>query len=323
MAKLENTFSWSYSAGTAFEQCRRRRYWDKYGKWGGWKKDAAPTTRQAYLLSKMTSRHALAGDAVERGVEAMLTAARAGRPMSVEAVFDKTLRPFLRSLWNESRTRAWQQDAKRCNLHEHYYPEFHPGKDGDYVRQVADIVKGCLANFEQRVLPRLRDIPRESEVSVDLPGRGDPEHFFLDGIKIYAIPDLVYRAGEDWHIIDWKSGSARAEHRLQLGVYALWANRKHGVEPERIQVALEYLRDGATVCEPVDSAFLDKARASILTSIQDMADYLENGDLQRNAPRPRAEWDLAPDFNTCRLCPFLELCEPELKELGVWPDPSS
>ena len=65
MAELENTFSWSYSAASDFEVCRRRRYWSKYGKWGGWSPQASPEQRKAYQLDKMDNLYSLLGQAVD------------------------------------------------------------------------------------------------------------------------------------------------------------------------------------------------------------------------------------------------------------------
>jgi hypothetical protein len=43
----------------------------------------------------------------------------------------------------------------------------------------------------------------------------------------------------------------------------------------------------------------------------DMADYLEDGDLRRNTPLAKEDWDLAPSRKPCRSCNFYELCLPE------------
>ena len=48
MAELKNTFSWSYSASEDFDACRRKRYWSKYGMWGGWDRNASNEQKAAY-----------------------------------------------------------------------------------------------------------------------------------------------------------------------------------------------------------------------------------------------------------------------------------
>ena len=55
MGKLKNIFSWSFSAGEDFDQCRRRHYWKKYGSWGGWDASASPEIKKAYLLKNMNN----------------------------------------------------------------------------------------------------------------------------------------------------------------------------------------------------------------------------------------------------------------------------
>ena len=68
MAELKNTFSWSFSAGSDFDDCRRRRYWNKYGMWGGWGRNAPAESQLAYRLNKMNNRYSLQGQAAEEAV---------------------------------------------------------------------------------------------------------------------------------------------------------------------------------------------------------------------------------------------------------------
>ncbi len=314
MAKLINVFSWSHSAAGDFEQCRRKRYWSKYGAWGGWEADASSECKTAYRLNKMTNRFCLYGVATEDAVMWMLRAFQQGRTVTVEEAFDAVARPQLRKAWDESTGKVWQRFAKAACLHEHYYPQFCDLKDMEIMRQIADVVKTCLKNFQESVLPRLAEIRPEMEIQVGVVGKGDAEHFLFEGVKVYAIPDYVYVQEGVWHIIDWKSGSPKPEHLEQLALYALWASVKHGIAADKIQLRLEYLQHGTHESFSVSEEELEVVKARILESVQDMAQYLEEGDFAKNIALPKVEWDMCYEAGICHQCSFFELCRRELKE---------
>lgn len=315
MAKLTNVFSWSHSAAGDFEQCRRKRYWSKYGAWGGWERDASPQCKAAYRLNKMDNRFSLQGTVAEEAVMWMLRQHQRGEPKTPEEAFQEVARGMLRRCWDESTQRAWRTRVKSCCLHEHYYPAFHDMPERDMMFQVADTVKACLSSFHENVLPRLAHVTPSMEIPVAVVGTGDPEHFMFEGVKVYAIPDYVYVEDGLWHIVDWKSGSPKPEHADQVGMYALWAFEKHGVAAASTHLHLEYLQTGDTVDLEVTEEALEQARERIRSSVQDMAQYLVGEDPDRNQPLPREEWDLCFEASLCRRCPFYELCAPELEGL--------
>lgn len=316
MAELKNNFSWSFSAADDFETCRRRRYWSKYGKWGGWARDASPEKRKAYQLDKIDNRYSLQGNAVETAVMWALREKQQGRGVTADTAYEQAARPFLNGAYQQSRSGDWQADPKHiCCLHEHYYPQLHDGEDDSWTATIMQKTKRCIVNFIDRVLPRLENITPEQEIPVVRPGDGgDPEHFVVEGVKIYAIPDYVYREGDAFHIIDWKSGKPKPGHRDQLALYGLWAAVKHGVAPEKISVYIEYLADGTTATETLNADRLDEVRDTIGASVGDMAEYLVDGDGERNEPLPIDEWDLASTRDPCQRCNFFELCAPAFTE---------
>ena len=312
MAELENLFSWSHSASKDFEECRRRRYYDKYGKWGGWNRNASPEQKTAYRLSKMANRHQLMGDAVEKAVMWMIHENQRGSVRTADEAFETIARPLLRAKWDESTRKEWMVSPKKCCLHEHYYKEFHDRTDRDMIVEVGGLVKTCLQNFQQVFFPKFAAIRPADEVEIATVQEGAPEFFELDGLRVYAIPDYVHREGAIWHIHDWKAGKPRPEHPRQVLVYALWAQLKHRIPPDRVRLHLQYLQIGETIDVPVSEEDLDLARAGIRESVLDMSEYLENADTTVNRARPKDEWELADDPAVCRRCNFFELCREEL-----------
>ena len=62
--------------------------------------------------------------------------------------------------------------------------------------------------------------------------------------------DAVYRTGDEWEIVDWKTGRPGDADPLQLAVYRLaWAER-HGLPPERVAAAFVHIRTGEIVRPP-------------------------------------------------------------------------
>jgi len=314
MAELVNTFSWSISARADFEECPRRRYWAKYAMWGGWKANAPELARAAYRLGKMENRFTLQGNAVERAVMWAFRQHQAGQAVNAAQAYETAARPYLNQCWSESKKKLWQANPKKhCCLHEHYYPAHHQTPEADMTARMIEQVKRCLAIFFEQVLPRLGAVRPEQEVAIARAEGGDPESFLFESIKVYAIPDYAYRAEDLLHIHDWKAGGEKPAHRDQMAIYGLWAHTRHALPPERIQVHLEYLAQGATRSMALTEQDMEHARGLIRESVATMAEYLVAGDIRRNQPLPQEDWELSADLDNCRQCRFYELCKNELE----------
>src|SRR4026209_3054187 len=82
VADLANEFSWSRTRDNAFQECRRRYYYQYYGAWGGWDADSDPLVRRLYVLKQLATRQMWAGRPVHEAGGRVLRAprARAARP---------------------------------------------------------------------------------------------------------------------------------------------------------------------------------------------------------------------------------------------------
>ena len=315
MAGLKNTFSWSFSAAEDFEQCRRRRYWSKYGMWGGWARNATPEQKKAYQLNKMDNRWGLMGQAAENAIMWVLKQHQQGTPVDAKAGWDKVARPFLTRKWNESHDGGWRQSPKQfCCLREHYYKTLED--ENEAKRRVAAQVQNCIENFVDKVLPRIGEINPSQEFRIATPEQGgDVEHFIYEGVKIYSIPDYAYKVGDEVHIHDWKAGKIKADqHRLQLSLYALWAIVKHGASLDKIFLYVEYLNEGQVLPFQLTAEELEITKGIMSDSVAEMSEYLIDCDREKNEPLPKDEWELTLDPANCTQCNFYELCKAELAE---------
>ena len=311
MAELSNTFSWSFSAAEDFDICRRKRYWAKYAMWGGWESEATPLQKDAYRLSKMDNAWSVLGRAVEEAVMWSIRRAQAGLNPTPEEAYEAAARPYLNRAWTDSRRKRYLENPKRfIALREHYYGDWTPEREQEIIEALKVQSRRCLDQFHQTVLPRLRTVRPEDELRIAIIGSGgEPESFEFDAIKVYAIPDYAYRAGQRLHIHDWKAGRIRESHEEQLTLYGLWALVKHGFPPEQVDIFIEYLAEGVTRHLTLTADDLERIKERIRLSVEEMADYLVDRDIKRNEPLPQAEWELSQDLSLCRRCNFLELCQ--------------
>lgn len=332
MAELKNTFSWSYSAADDFQKCPRKRYWSKYGMWGGWDRNASAESKAAYRLNKMDNFYSVMGQAAEDSVMWAFEQMQGGKTVTVDEVYDAVAKPMLNRCWSDSLKEKWRDAPKQfCCLREHYFKKKYGGADpgglvprvldDDEVKRwtvkISDQVKTCIRNFIDKVYPRISHVQSSDIVSVARVRAGDPESFEYEGVKIYAIPDFAYVRDGVMFIHDWKSGKPRESHMRQVTIYGLWAVVKHGFKPENVRLFLEYLAHGEFAERRMTDEDVEAIRGEIENSVADMSMYLKDNDRLRNSPVPRDEWDLTDDISTCRECNFFELCEKELKELGV------
>ncbi len=301
MAELRNEFSWSQTRSEKLKTCPRAYYWQYYGKWNGWKGDAPAEARLAYRLSKMTNLDLFAGSVVHEVTENVLRTARDGEPPPLE-VAREDARRRLNEGWTSSRERRYLVDPKAAvNLFEHYYQA--PVGPSD-IERIREKVFRCVENlYSSEALSFLRKIPPRDWLAVEALG-----HFHLDGVKVYAKPDVAVREGGTVFLFDWKSGKAAAQNDVQLAGYALFAIESYGAEPGSIETVLVYLKDGTVKSTTPDAALLDSARESIRESIKAMKGLL--ADAERNVAR-KEDFEMTSDRRTCRACFFRELCFPD------------
>jgi len=313
MAELRNTFSWSFSQAKDFAACPRRYYWQRYGSWGGWEDLAPKGVKLAYRLKQMKNSFAIVGIAVEKAVKKAVSENCAGREYTYEEALE-CASDYLRKAWIEHREGRWQSNPKRyvC-IKEIYYGEFSPDDIEArtlWAKGIKEKVESCLMNFYGMVLPKLRPLLEDSQL-IDFSGVGvlERESFSLSGIKIYALPDTVIQLKDRILILDWKTGRPRQFYANQIETYGLWAQVRHEVPADCIELGLVYLPDGSwkKVEYGVDTA--NRTFKFIRDSVQDISDKLVDGDIGRNEPLMMDRFPQTDKLEICAHCNFMELCQ--------------
>lgn len=101
---------------------------------------------------------------------------------------------------------------------------------------------------DERDLAALKEAFERSAYARRTPYRVEtPFQITLAGRVIRGRIDAVYRTGDTYEIVDWKTGHHHTADPLQLAVYRLAWAELHGLPPEAVAATFLYVRTGETV----------------------------------------------------------------------------
>lgn len=306
-------WSWSHTRRAVFQECPRKYYYQYYGSHNGWEDTAPENARLTYRLKNLTSLSLEIGGAVHEAAANAIHRARSGASLPTANDLYEAARVRMNKAWAESLDRpAWERSPKQKRMfHEFYYDT---GIGDDKIAESRVILRTCLANllasksFREAVAAPFVEVKNVEEFVT----------FYIDDTPIHAVPDLVYRKGDDtWTVVDWKSGKSRDEDTDQALVYALYLREVHRVRGPAISVRIERLVHG----EAQDYSFLqdnlDDGVDAVRDSITAMKTYLDDPGL--NAPAEKVEFPLRSDTSGCKFCKFHEMDRDEIAYLQAGP----
>lgn len=301
MSRLTNTFSWSFSRHDMFQSCLKRYYFAYYASWGGWEATAPARTRELYVLKRLSTRQQWSGSHAHQAIEFLLKNARHDPDGSICSAVEARQIETMRREFRDSRAGRHRQDPVHVpGLFEHEYQLDVP--DGEWKATV-DRTGLATRNFLASGLwAELRSLPDEAFLAVE-----QRAHFLLDGLKVFAIPDLAIRREGKVILYDWKTGRADpAEHRMQLGVYALLATDRWTAAAEEIEAVVynPVLDRQAVFHYTADD--LETLREFVRDSADEMLFPLE--DPQANDAGDGSAFDCAKSDQPCKSCNFLRAC---------------
>jgi hypothetical protein len=160
MTEIRNEFSWSKSRNEIFQTCPRRYYFNYYGYWGGWEKDAPKRTKQIYLLKNLKNRFMWAGEKVHDCVKHTLKNLQRGiSVLNPDDIVSITL-DKMRDEFRSSRERRYLKNPKTCARFEHEYEV--DIQDAQW-KKVAEDVERCVRNFyNSETFAMLKGLPQEN-----------------------------------------------------------------------------------------------------------------------------------------------------------------
>ena len=300
-------FSWSHSRERTLAECARAYRHAYYTAHNGWAGDADPLARTAYRLKQLTTLDLALGTAIHTRAREMANAIRAGRAPPPLNVLRQRTRDALNSLVVTSRRRtAFVGDPKRvAMLLESYYERALPP---NLIDRIAEKLERCLYFLHTSpIWGELRALAPSGVILLDaLNG------FDLDGVMVYAVPDLLYRCEDVWTIVDWKTGPAE-NAVAQLAVYALYVEHALHVRcgDGCVRGRVITLVDGHDETYPLGTDDLERALGRVRSSIGAMRALLD--DEVQNVPKELSAFPLTTDPHLCWRCRFFELCRDELR----------
>ena len=211
-------WSWSHSRRATFQECPRKYFYQYYGSHNGWEDTAPESAQLAYRLKNLTSLPLEIGAAVHEAASTAIHRARSGASTpTADELYDAS-RNRLNKAWVESQDRPeWERSPKwRRMFHEFYYDT---GIGENKIAEARDSLQTCFANllvsksFREAVAAPFVEVKNVEEFAT----------YYIDETPVHAVPDLVYRKGDDtWTVVDWKSGRREEDDREQaLGVRAV------------------------------------------------------------------------------------------------------
>lgn len=280
-------WSWSDTRRRILAACPRRYYYHYYVSHNGWEYDAPPLARQAYRLKSLTNLHLARSEALHRAaIDVVHRANSDGDLPTVEEVTDE-IRQMLTHTYHNAQMDTIERKTETC---------------------VSALLKSRSVQ-ESRA-------PDTQIITVD-----SLDHFYLLDTKIYAIPDLLYRRGDNrWILVDWKTGDEDPDYATQLKVYALYAKNRHSVPSQDLICRLEYLNKNECQEWTVTDDELRATERTIAHSIAFMRSLL--ADSVENRPQPIEAFPLRPEKGLCPQCNFYEMCQSQLKQGSAEAAPS-
>ncbi len=293
-------FRWSFSLRTHFESCRRHYFYHRF-----WDQD--PENKWKLLeMRNISTLVMLRGSVVHEVIAESLRAVKVGNEVSAEQAADrvtakmrKKMRESYYKMWHISNRPPGTRQSQFTNLLEHYYG--FPDTE-ERAREHRDIAQSCVRNLLDS------DMWREiAATNHSLWQTVDDKPFFFEIGKYKTCAKLDFaHCDNEPTIIDWKTGHAGAEDRLQLVFYSLCGEHTWGWEPTKTKLMAVYLypklevqlfRPSREEVEEVTQLVMESCRQMLLLEPSGN----ELADINR--------FPLTQDIWNCRWCRFQGICE--------------
>lgn len=293
LRKFEFTdiLGWSYSRYATFQQCKRKYFYEYYGK-----RDIENVSK-IRILKDLTSVPLEIGNISHKLIQAMLSRLQ----KSAEEIDREKFYDYARRLTHDV--------CKEKNFEDIYYER----RDSiDFDAEIFTPVMAAMKNFLES--DRLQWLFEEALVSKDdwIIEFEDNNKFGecrIDNHKAYCKVDFLFPVDDKLHIIDWKTGREDyAKHSIQLRGYAGWANFQFGTDLSMIRTTVAYLLPeyNETTIE-LNEYDIDDFAMRVREQTAAMYEYCEVPEL--NIPLPKEKFEMTPLLNFCKTCKYRELCD--------------
>jgi len=304
MKILENKFSWSVSRDRVFSECARKYYFNYYGHWGGWEKDAPERVRNIYVLKQLKNRATWIGEVVHDCIAKSLTNLSRGIPVLGLGEILAITRNRMRQDYRNSRAKRYRRNPKTyCGFFEH---EYEMDVSDEEWKESAEQVDRCLNTFYRSShFEKFKETDRAAFLEIER-----FSSFPLDGVDIIIKLDCACRENGRITIWDWKTGkAARSGDALQMACYVFYAVKTFQISFRDVKANLFDLYRGTLHEQSITQRSLDELLTYIAGSIRDMTTLLV--DKKRNIAKEDDFVKIA-SRPICLKCNFLKVCKPDI-----------
>jgi hypothetical protein len=258
------------------------------------------------MLKRLSNRFTWGGSVVHSVIRQALHSIRKGADPDGSAL-TANARSLMRKDFAASKRHAYRTENIRKEFHglvEHEYDE----ALGDEVwKKNWQNVEAALGWFFSSRWPTLaRTLDDSAWLEIDEMDF-DKSHFGLEGVKVFAAPDLAYVDTDGTtHIVDWKTGRSRDSYDDQVVLYALYLQKRYGLPIERMTADLVYLNESCEKSVAVEQAAIADVLRRFAASVHEMRSLLN--DAVRNEPRPEEAFEKTDTPAKCGTCPFRRPC---------------
>ncbi|AIY84334.1 MAG: PD-(D/E)XK nuclease family protein [Clostridium baratii] len=302
--------SWSISRVKTIKSCLREYYYTYYGSHRGWDPEASYEQKYSWRLKKLTNIWLAFGDVIHKAIKNIIDFKKNNIDKEIDV---DALKEFVRTNLNiivkqSSRKDSilrWNEYPKGNMLLEYYYD----GKlEREDILEIKERIEQCVENiFESKTFFDINNGEYLDILEVD---EGNFDYFFHEGVKVFALIDLLYLDNDrNIVIVDWKTGKQNEEDREQLLVYLLYVMEKYNVPVEKVKGRVEYLLQG----EHVEYSFTNedvehiKNRISLEINVINALLVDENN----NIPKDKDTFIMCDEDFKCNKCKYRRLCKKE------------
>lgn len=302
--------SWSISRVKTIKSCLREYYYTYYGSHRGWDPEASYEQKYSWRLKKLTNIWLAFGDVIHKAIKNIIDFKKNNIDKEIDV---DALKEFVRTNLNiivkqSSRKDSilrWNEYPKGNMLLEYYYD----GKlEREDILEIKERIEQCVENiFESKTF---FDINKGEYLDILEVDEGNFDYFFHEGVKVFALIDLLYLDNDrNIVIVDWKTGKQNEEDREQLLVYLLYVMEKYNVPVEKVKGRVEYLLQG----EHVEYSFTNddvehiKNRISLEINVINALLVDENN----NIPKEKDTFIMCDEDFKCNKCKYKRLCKKE------------
>lgn len=329
--RLQNSYQWSSSRESTFQECQKKYWYTYYGAWDGWPiyyndprgKSVDPLSAHLYMLKNMQPMAVFIGSTVHKIIESVLkpliTLSTKKLP-AIDALLSEGKNLFLKGL-SESKAGLWKKHPKKhTHLLEDYY---NLPLEKETIDASTEKVLSCLKNwYESPCIQNIALDPRAAWQDIEQAMTFE----VVPGINAIVVFDFSLKWQKNPNsidpitmIFDWKTGQDNQKIEEQLYAYALAANRLQKTPIDSILLVPFFLNEGpngyrkigAGQIEAIQPEKLTRIEKKIVTSSEEMLKFhTVSIDANGASTKPNPEnFQYTADRGKCRRCPFLEVCD--------------